>query len=61
MSAPLNEAEIRATIEGLKQTDPNITVESVLKKIRESLESQGLQWSADLDRKIRYCVQINPN
>jgi hypothetical protein len=61
MSAPLNEAEIRATIEGLRKTDRNITIENIIEKIRASLESQGVQWSEDLNRKVRYCIQINPN
>jgi hypothetical protein len=30
MSAPLNEAEIRAIIEGLRKTDPNIASENVI-------------------------------
>jgi hypothetical protein len=25
------------------------------------LESQGFQWNEDLERKISYCVHINPN
>ena len=61
MSAPLNESEIRAIIEDLRKTDPNITTENVIKRIRASRESQGLQWSEDLDRKVRYCIQIDPN
>jgi hypothetical protein len=61
MSARLNEAEIRATIEGLRKTDSNITTENIIKRIRAGLESLGLQWSEDLGRKIQYCVRINPN
>jgi SpoVK/Ycf46/Vps4 family AAA+-type ATPase len=61
MSVPLNEAKIRAIIEELKKTEPNISLEDVIKKIRASRESQGLQWNEDLERKIRYCIQINPN
>jgi cell division inhibitor SulA len=61
MSIPLNEEKIRAIIEELRQTDPNITIEEVIKKIRSSRESQGLQWNEDLERKVRYCIQINPN
>ena len=61
MSAPLNEAEIRAIIEELRKTDPNITIENVLNRIRISRESQGLQWNDGLERKVRYCLYINPN
>jgi cell division inhibitor SulA len=61
MSIPLNEEKIRQIIEELKQTDPNITIEEVIKRIRASRESQGLQWNEDLERKVRYCIQINPN
>jgi hypothetical protein len=61
MNASLNEAEIRAIIEGLRKTDPNITIENVLNRIRTGRESQGLHWNEGLERKIRYCVNINPN
>lgn len=61
MSIPLNEEKIRAIIEELKQNDPNITIEEIIKRIRTSRESQGLQWNEDLERKVRYCIQINPN
>jgi hypothetical protein len=61
MSIPLNEEKIRAIIEELKQTNPNITIEEVIKRIRASRESQGFQWNEDLERKVRYCIQINPN
>jgi len=61
MNTPLNEAAIRGMIESVRNTNPNITSEDVIKKIRASRESQGLVWSEDLERKIRYCIQINPN
>ena len=61
MSALHNEVEMRTIIEGIKNSDPKITTENIIKRIRASWESQGIQWSEDLERKIRYCVQINPN
>jgi len=61
MNTPLNEAAIRGMIEGMRKTNPDITSEEVIKKIRASRESQGLVWSEDLERKIRYCIQINPS
>ncbi len=61
MSTPLNETEIRAMVEMLKTTDPSMTKENVIKKIRSQLELTGIQWSDDLERKISYCVRINPN
>jgi hypothetical protein len=60
MSVPLDEAKIRSIIEDLKKTEPNISFEDVVKRIRASRESQGLQWNEDLEKKIRYCIQINP-
>jgi len=61
MNTPLNEAAIRGMIEAIRKSSPHITSEDVIKKIRASRESQGLAWSEDLERKIRYCIQINPN
>jgi hypothetical protein len=60
MKTLLNEAEIRTMVNGLKSKDPNITDENVQKKIRCSLVLQGFSWSADMERKIRYCIHINP-
>ena len=61
MNAPPNEAEIRAMIEELRKTCPDITLENVIKRIRLGRESQGLEWNEGLERKIRYCVNINPS
>jgi SpoVK/Ycf46/Vps4 family AAA+-type ATPase len=61
MNTPLNEAAIRGMIEAVRKTNPHITSEDVIKRIRTSRESQGLVWSEDLERKIRYCIQINPD
>lgn len=61
MKTPLNETEIRTMVNGLKSEDPNITTEEVVKKIRGSLVLQGVAWNEDVDRKIRYCIHINPN
>jgi hypothetical protein len=61
MSNPINEAEIRAMVERLKTTDPKMTNENVIKRIRSQLELTGVEWSNDLERKISYCVRINPN
>jgi hypothetical protein len=60
MNTPLNEAAIRGMIEAIRKTDPQITSEDVVKKIRASRESQGQVWSGDLERKIKYCIQIDP-
>jgi hypothetical protein len=61
MRTLLNEAEIRMMVNGLKTEDPNIANEDVVKKIRGSLVLQGIEWSEDMEKKIRYCVHINPN
>jgi hypothetical protein len=60
MNTLLNELEIRTMMNGFKTKDPNITNEDVQKKIRSSLVLQGFLWSEDMERKIRYCIQINP-
>ena len=60
MKTLLNEAEIRMMMNGLKIEDPEITKENLQKKIRGGLVLQGFTSSEDMDRKIRYCIQINP-
>jgi hypothetical protein len=60
MKTLLNETEIRMMVNGLKTKDPNITSEDIQKRIRGSLVLQGFDWSGDLERKIRYCIRINP-
>lgn len=61
MNTPLNETEIRKIIDGLKAKDPDITDDNLKKSARGSLESLGVQWNEGLERKIKYCVHINPN
>jgi hypothetical protein len=61
MKTLLNETEIRTMMNGLKTEDPNITKEDVQKRICGSLVLRGVSWSEDMERKIRYCIQINPN
>jgi hypothetical protein len=60
MRTLLNEAEIRMMMDGLKTEEPEITKENLQKKIRGGLVLQGFTWSEDMERKIRYCIQINP-
>ena len=60
MKTLLSEAEIRTMMDGLKTRDPNISNEDVQKWIRGNLVLQGLQWSEEMERKIRYCININP-
>jgi hypothetical protein len=60
MNTLLNETEIRMMVNGLKTSDPNITSRNIQKKIRGSLLLKGLEWSEDVERKIRYCININP-
>jgi hypothetical protein len=60
MNTLLNELEIRTMMNGFKTKDPNITNEDVQKKIRSSLVLQGFLWSEDMERKIKYCIHINP-
>ncbi len=61
MKTLLTETEIRMMVNGLKTKDPNITNEDIQKQIRGSLVLQGFAWSEDMERKIRYCIHINPN
>jgi hypothetical protein len=60
MKTLLNETEIRMLVEGLKTQDPDITNEDVQKRIRGNLVLQGFEWSDEMERKIRYCLHINP-
>jgi hypothetical protein len=45
----------------LKANAPDITNEDIQKKIRGSLVLQGFVWSEEMERKVRYCININPN
>jgi hypothetical protein len=56
-----NEAEIRAMLEGLKAQNPDITNEHIMRRVRLDLEGEGCEWSEDLERKVMYCIHINPN
>jgi vacuolar-type H+-ATPase subunit C/Vma6 len=60
MKTLLSETEIRMMVDGLKTKDPNITGENIQKSIRGNLVLQGLVWSEEMERKIRYCININP-
>jgi hypothetical protein len=60
MKALLNETEIRMMMNGLKTEDPDITNENLQKKIRGGLVLQGFAWSEEIERKVRYCIHINP-
>jgi hypothetical protein len=60
MNTLLKEMEIRMMMNGLKDEDPDITNENLQKKIRGGLVLQGFSWSEEMERKIRYCIQINP-
>jgi hypothetical protein len=60
MKTLLNETEIRMMMHGLKTEEPDITSEILQKKIRGGLVLQGFAWNEDMERKIRYCIQINP-
>ena len=60
MKTLLNETEIRTMVNGLKTKDPELTNENVQKTIRCSLVLQGFPWSEDMERKVRYCIHINP-
>ena len=60
MNTLLKEMEIRMLMNGLKTEEPAITNENLQKKIRGGLVLQGFAWSEEMERKIRYCIQINP-
>jgi hypothetical protein len=61
MKTLLNETEIRTMVNALKIKDSNISSEEVQKRIRSNLVLQGFTWNEEMERKIRYCVHINPN
>jgi hypothetical protein len=60
MKTLLSETEIRIMVNGLKIKDPNITGENIQKSIRGNLVLQGFDWSEDMEKKVRYCIRINP-
>jgi hypothetical protein len=60
MKTLLSETEIRIMVNGLKTKDPDITGENIQKSIRGNLVLQGFDWSEDMERKVRYCIRINP-
>lgn len=61
MRTQITEAEMRAVVEGLKIKNPDITNEYIVGRVRLNLESEGFGWSVDLERKVMYCIHINPN
>ena len=61
MRTQINEAEMRAMVEGLKVKNPDIKNEYIVKRVGLNLESEGCGWSEDLERKVMYCIHINPN
>ncbi len=61
MKTLLSETEIRTMVNALKIKDSNISSEEVQKRIRGNLVLQGFAWNEEMERKIRYCVHINPN
>ena len=60
MNTLLKEMEIRMMMNGLKTEEPAITNENLQKKIRGGLVLQGFAWNEEMERKISYCIQINP-
>jgi hypothetical protein len=61
MSDVPSESEIRGIVDGLRKKHPEITNESAIQMARTHLELAGREWSKDLERKITYCLLINPN
>ena len=60
MKTLLGETELRMMVNGLKIKNPDITSENIQKSIRGRLVLQGLEWSEEMERKIKYCIHINP-
>jgi hypothetical protein len=61
MRTQINEAEMRAIVNELKINNPDITNEHIIGRVRLNLESEGCEWRDDLERKVIYCIHINPN
>jgi len=60
MSNAPDESEIRGLVAGMREKHPEITNENVIKMARTHLELAGREWTRDLERKIRYCIHIDP-
>ena len=56
-----DESEIRGLVAGMRKKRPEITNENVMQMARTHLELAGRKWTTDLERKIRYCIHIDPN
>jgi len=61
MKAKITEAAMREMVEGLKVKNTDITSEHIVRIVRLTFEGEGFQWSEDLERKVKYCIHINPN
>ena len=61
MKTQITEAEMREMVEGLKVRNSDATSEHIIKMVRLNLECEGFGWSQDLERKVKYCININPN
>ena len=60
MNASFDEAAVRRMIAAIRETNRDVTPEEIIKSIRASRESQGMAWSEELERKITYCIRIDP-
>ncbi|HTV42811.1 MAG TPA: hypothetical protein VMF08_19760 [Candidatus Sulfotelmatobacter sp.] len=61
MKTQITEAEMREMVEGLKVRNSDTTSEHIIRMARLNLECEGFGWSQDLERKVKYCININPN
>jgi hypothetical protein len=61
MKAQITEVEMRGMVDGLKVKNPDITSEHIVRMVRLNFECEGFGWSEDLERKVKYCIHINPS
>lgn len=61
MKTQITEAEMREMVERLKVRNSDTTSEHIIRMVRLNLEYEGFEWSQDLERKVKYCININPN
>ncbi|HUA64941.1 MAG TPA: hypothetical protein VME24_03775 [Alphaproteobacteria bacterium] len=61
MKTQITEAEMREMVDELKVRNSGTSSEHIIRRVRLNLECEGFGWSDALERKVKYCININPN
>lgn len=52
---------MREIVGELKGENSDRTSEHIVRLARLNLECEGFGWNEDLERKVKYCIHINPS